>query len=131
MNAKDESLAIVAAFHTHLNAKQPEAILALATDDIRIGGSRGSGTGKDLLREWIDRANVMMTPQRILARDGIVVVEQRAEWRSPTTGAITGSQTLASVFRIENGKIAGLARYGAFGEAANKAGLDEDDEIHS
>jgi len=131
MSIKHEALAVVAAFHEHLNAKETDKILDLAAEDIRIGGPRGSGTGKDLLREWVGRANVTMIPQRILARDGVVVVEQRAEWRSPATGAITGSQTLASVFRIDGGKIIALARYSGFGEAANKAGLDEDDAVES
>jgi hypothetical protein len=131
MTTKDEALGIVAAFHEHLNAREPEKLLDLAADDIKIGGPRGSGTGKDLLYEWVGRANVTMTPLRTLVRDGVVVVEQRGEWKSAETGEITGSQTLASVFRIADGKIVGLARYGAFGEAANKAGLDKEDEVRT
>jgi hypothetical protein len=125
----DDALELVYAFHQLLNAKDPEALLALAAEDIKVGGPRGSGTGKDLLREWVGRANVTMTPKRMLARDGVVVVEQLAEWHDPKSGASTGSQILATTFRIEGGKLVGIARYSHFGEAANKAGLDEDDAV--
>ena len=56
MSTKEEALEIVTAFHEYLNARETAKLLDLATDDIRIGGSRGSGTGKDLLREWVDDA---------------------------------------------------------------------------
>ena len=129
MSSTEESLAIVASFHTLLNSRKPEELLDLATDDIKIGGPRGNGVGKDLLYEWVGRANVKMTPQRTLARDGVVVVEQLSEWHDATSGEVSSSQTVASIFRIANGKITGIARHSHFAEAANKAGLDEDDEI--
>jgi hypothetical protein len=128
MSSTEKSLAIVTSFHTLLNSRKPDELLDLAADDIRIGGPRGSGVGKDLLYEWVGRANVTMTPQRTLARDGVVVVEQLAEWHD-TNGDVSSSQTVASVFRIADGKITGIARHSHFAEAANKAGLDEDDEI--
>ena len=129
MTAKDDALALIHSFHQLLNARKPDELLELASDDIKIGGPRGSGTGKDLLFEWVGQANVTMTPQRIFARDDVVAVEQLGEWRDANTGEVTGSQTVASVFRIADGKIVGIARYGQFAEAANKAGLDEDDAI--
>lgn len=129
MSTIEASLALVRAFHDLLNRRKPDELLELAADDIKIGGPRGSGVGKELLFEWVGRANVTMTPQRTFARGGLVVVEQCAEWKDPKTGEVTGSQTVASVFRIANGKIVGIARHGHFAEAANKAGLDEDDEI--
>jgi hypothetical protein len=127
--SNEEALAIVESFHRLLNARDPDALLDLAADDIRIGGPRGSGTGKDLLYEWVGRASVTMTPQRMLARDGVVVVEQLAEWCDPKSGASTGRQTIATTFRIADGKLIGIARYSHFAEAANKAGLDDDDAV--
>ena len=126
-----EALSIVASFHQLLNARKPDALLELASDDIKIGGPRGSGVGKELLYEWVGRANVTMTPKRTFARDGVVVVEQLGEWVDAKTGEVTGTQTVASVFRIDGGKIVGIARHSHFAEAANKAGLDEDDEVFS
>lgn len=131
MGQKEEALAIVASFHELLNARKPDELLELASEDIKIGGPRGSGVGKDLLYEWVGRANVTMTPVRTFARDGVVVVEQLGEWLDAKTGKVTGSQTVASVFRVKGSKIVGIARHGHFAEAANKAGLDEDDEIFS
>ncbi|MEJ7839647.1 MAG: nuclear transport factor 2 family protein [Thermomicrobiales bacterium] len=127
----DQSLALVAAFHELLNARKPDELLELASEDIKIGGPRGSGVGKQLLNEWVGRASVTMHPQRTFARGGVVVVEQLADWHDATTGEVMSSQTVASVFRIADGKIVGIARHSHFAEAANKAGLDEDDEITS
>ena len=130
MAASEEALTLVAEFHRLWNAKEPAALLDLAIDDIRIGGSRGSGTGKHLLEEWVSRANMTLTPQRIFARDGVVAVEQLAEWRDGTTGDVTSSQTMATTFRVDQGKFVAIARFSHFAEAANKAGLDEDDAVN-
>lgn len=119
----------VQAFHDRLNARDVDGLLALATDDVRIGGPRGSGEGKQLLAEWVGRASITMEPQRWFRRDGTVIVEQRAIWHAPDGSEETGSQTVATVFGIAEGRITSIARYGDIGEAVTSAGLDETHEI--
>jgi len=124
-----DAISVVQAFHDNLNDRNVRDLLALAADNVRIGGPRGSGEGKHLLEEWVGRANITMTPVRWFRADETVVVEQQAVWRDPETGAETGSQVVASVFTVEDGRITGIARYGFLGEAVNSASMDESDEI--
>lgn len=127
--SSSDAVAVVQAFHDHLNDRNVTALLALATDDVRIGGPRGVGEGKYLLEEWVARANISMTPRRWFRRDDIVVVEQYAVWRDPQSGNETGSQVVASVFTVENGRLTGIARYGFLAEAVHSASMDESNEI--
>ena len=127
MTVKD--IEIVQAFHERLNARDVDGLLALAADDIRGGGPRGSGAGKHLLAEWVGRASITMHPQRWFYREGTVIVEQRAVWHAPDGSEETGSQTVATVFDLADGRIASIARYGNIGEAVTSADMDETDEI--
>ena len=120
---------IVQAFHDRLNARDVDGLLALAADEIQVGGPRGTGNGKHLVAEWVARANVTMQPQRWFHRGRTVIVEQRAVWHGPDGGGETGSQTVATVFALADGAIASIARYGNIGEAVTSADMDETDEI--
>jgi len=122
-------IGIVRAFHDVLNARDTAGVLALATDDVRIGGPRGTGEGKQLLSEWVARASITMEPQRWFHTEGMVVVEQIARWHDPDSGTETSSQRVATAFGIQDGLIASIARYGDIGEAVTSAGMDETHEI--
>ncbi|MEJ7900528.1 MAG: nuclear transport factor 2 family protein [Thermomicrobiales bacterium] len=124
-----DPIAVVQAFHDHLNDHNVTALLDLAANDVRVGGPRGSGEGKHLLEEWVGRASITMTPQRWFTNGQTVVVEQHATWHDPDTGAETGSQTVATAFTMEDGQIAGIARYGFLAEAVHAANMDEANEI--
>jgi len=126
--SNSDAVQVVAAFHRHLNAREVDALLGLAADDVRVGGPRGTGSGRALLAEWVGRASIILTPQRWFQAGENVVVEQRATWQDPN-GEETGSQTVATVFEIVDGRIAAIARYGFLGEAVTSAGMDESNEI--
>lgn len=119
---------IVVAFHKHLADRDADAVVALAHDDIEVGGPRGTGTGPDLLREWVGRANVTMTPTRWFAKDDVVIVEQDAVWRDKA-GEEMGRQDVTTTFRIRDGKIAGIYRHDNLAASITLAGLDASDEI--
>ncbi len=124
-----DPIGVVQAFHDHLNDRNVNALLALAANDVRVGGPRGSGEGKHLLEEWVGRASITMMPQRWFTAGNTVVVEQSATWHDPDSGAETGSQTVATVFTMQDGMIAGIARYGFLAEAVHSANMDETNEI--
>jgi ketosteroid isomerase-like protein len=124
-----DPVAVVQAFHDHLNDRKVEELLGLATDNVRVGGPRGAGEGRHLLEEWVGRASITMTPRRWFRAGDTVVVEQDATWHDPDTGAETGRQTVATVFTIEDGQIAAIARYGFLAEAVHGANMDETNEI--
>lgn len=116
---------IVLTFHEHFNAGERARVLAMATDDIAVGGMQG----KRFLEEWVGRATTTMTPRRWFQQGGTVVVEELVEWRSRTSGEVTDQVVWGIAFTIENGRITAMSRHGDIGEAVNKAGLDASHEV--
>lgn len=124
-----EAVRVVSAWHDALNRADIDRLTALSTDDVEVGGPRGSGSGSDLLREWVGRAGLGLDIRRVFCRGAAVVVEEDAEWRAADTGAVTGSQTAASVFRVRDGRVASVIRHPGLADALNAAGLGEADEV--
>ncbi len=115
---------IVQAWQDAANARDIDRLVALSTPDIEVGGPRGSGFGRELLREWIARAGLTMETLRVASRGNIVVAEQRGVWRAPESGEVTGDMAVASVFRVEAGRVARVVRYDTFDGALVAAGMD-------
>lgn len=116
-------------WHEALNDGDIERLVALSAPDVEMGGPRGTVHGAQILREWVDRANIRLEPRRVLHRARMVVVEQDAEWRSPDTGEVASRQTVASVFAVRDGLVASVVRYGDLADALRAADLDESDEV--
>jgi ketosteroid isomerase-like protein len=110
-------------WHAALNSGALERLLALSTDDVEVGGPRGVGRGSQLLREWFGRAGVRMTPRRVFARGDVVVVEEGAVWPGETV-----EQTVASAFRVRDGRVSSVVRYADVDAALAAAGIDESTE---
>lgn len=112
-------------WHEALNDGDIERLVALSHPKVEVGGPRGSGRGAQLLREWVDRANIRLESRRVFHRADTVVVEQEAEWRSPETGEPIGGQTVASVFVVRDGLVVSVLRYDDLAVALRVADLDE------
>jgi hypothetical protein len=120
---------VVGAWHEALNDGDTDRLVALSHPDVEVGGPRGTGNGTRLLREWVDRANVRLEPRRIFHRADAVVVKQVAEWRSPDTGQVTGSQPVVSFFAVRDGLVARVLRYDDLADAMSAANLGELHEV--
>lgn len=116
-------------WHEALNDGDIERLVALSDPEIEVGGPRGSGRGAQLLREWMDRANIRLEPRRVFYGTETVVVEQEAEWRDTGTGETFGKQTVASVFAVRDGLVTSVVRYDDLADALGMAGFDESDEV--
>ncbi len=121
-------IATIAAWHAALNAGDVERLVALSSDDVEVGGPRGSGCGADLLRDWAGRAGIQLEPRRTFWRAGTVVVEQRARWRSAEDGQMGEAQDVASLFRVRDGRVTAVVRYPDLAAALAAAGLEASDE---
>jgi ketosteroid isomerase-like protein len=121
---------IVEAWHEALNAGDVDRLVALSHPDVEVGGPRGTGRGAQLLREWVDRANVRLAPRRVFHQVDTVVVEQEAEWNSADTGPVTG-QAVTSVFVVRDDRIVRVGRYPDLADALRAVNLDESYEIRS
>ena len=119
---------LVRDWHEALNAGDADRLVALSHPDVEVGGPRGTGHGAQLLREWVARAGIHIEPRRIFHREETVVVEGEARWRDAKTGQTTGSQTVGSVFVVQDGRVSRLVRYPDLADALLAAGLNESDE---
>lgn len=117
---------VVQSWHQALNAGDVEALVALSTADVEVGGPRGASRGAAVLREWVARAGIRLEPGRVLQRGEVVVVEQSAEWREPGTDRIAGQQTLASLFVVRNGLVCRVTRYPDLATALREASDDSE-----
>src|SRR5436305_9617337 len=98
-------------WHHALNAGDVERLLALSSDDVEVGGPRGSGRGAQLLREWFGRAGIQMEPAQTFHRADVVVVEQRATWQPPGQETAAVPQSVSSVFVVKDGRVASVIRH--------------------
>ena len=119
----------VLAWHEALNAGDAERLAALAHPEVEIGGPRGSARGRQVLKDWVARANVSLEPLRSFQRGGTVVVEEAATWRDAQTGESVGTATVGTVFTLDGGLVAGIFRHDGLEYALRSAGLDASDEI--
>ena len=116
------ALEVVLAWHDALNAADTERVLALSTDDVEVGGPRGTGTGAGLLRDWIVRAGIRLEPRSWRGHDDTIVVEQSAKWRGED-GQLGEPQLVASVFRVRDGRVCSVIRYADLTTALEAEGL--------
>ena len=116
----------VIAWHEALNSDDVERLIALSHPNVEVGGPRGTARGTQVLREWVDRANINLEPGRILHEADTVVVEQEAEWVSAEPGS---RQIVASVFLVHDGLVTSVVRYPTLAEALHAADFDEAREI--
>ncbi len=124
-------LRVVEAWHEALNGGEVDRLVELSHPEVEVGGPRGTGRGAQLLREWVDRANIRLEPRRIFHHADTVVVEQWAQWRSADTGQVIGSQTVSSVFVVRDGRVTHVMRYSDLADALGATDLDESHEKKS
>src|SRR5437660_8499672 len=117
----------VLAWHSALNLADADWLLSLSTDDVEVGGPRGSGHGSDLLRDWLTHARLRLTVRRVFASAEVVVVDQSARWRA-ADGQLTEPQDVASVFRLRDGLVSSVIRYPDLATAMHAVGLEKADE---
>ena len=116
----------VIAWHEALNSGDVERLVELSHPDVEVGGPRGAGHGAQILREWVDRANIHLEPERIFHDGDAVVAEQVAQWISTQPSS---RQTVASVFLVHDGLVTSVVRLPGLAEALRAADLDESQEI--
>ena len=127
-NSVNDLLDVVRDWHGAVNRGDADKLVALSHEDIEIGGPRGTAAGSSALRDWVGRAGIQLQPGRWFAFPGNVVVEQFATWRT-SEGTITEPATIASSFRVEDGKVNKMVRFESLEAALAANGLTVQDEI--
>ena len=113
----------VLAWHDALNSGDADSLVQLTTDDVELGGPRGSSQGLAALRQWAQDAHVTLQPGRMFVHDGVVVVQERATWpdSEPTT--------VATAFRVVDGQVVSVFRHDSLEDAFAGTGLHEGNEV--
>lgn len=119
----------VRAWHSALNRGDVEQMVRLVTPDVGFGGPRSRGeaqpAGVDVLRAWVDRANIRLHPLDVYARQGVVVAHERAEWFEPNSKEVVNTQTVATVFTMADGLIRRIVRHETLDAALAEAQLTQ------
>ncbi|MGM7700425.1 DUF3224 domain-containing protein [Pseudalkalibacillus sp. Hm43] len=110
------------------NALEIEALLEITSPTIEISGPRGSGFGKGLLVDWLERTGLKLETLSIYGRKGVLVYEQHAKW-SGQEGRTAGEANAASVLKVKDGKVAFIARFDSLEKALKEAGIQESDKV--
>ena len=120
-------LEVVESWHAAVNARDYDQLCAITSRDVELVGSRGSGRGHEVLRQWLGRAGFSAEPLRwFCGRGGTVVVEQRGRWVIPETQT---ERVVASAFRVTGGRVVRYQRFDDLREALDGASLTADDEV--
>jgi hypothetical protein len=122
-------IAIAHAWQEAANEQQIDRLLALSDPAIELVGPRGIAQGHQVLRDWLGRAGLRLGTLRTFARDAVVVLEQRGDWRSPETGEPLGEAIVATIFKVAERRVTHLARHDSLDVALSSAGLSHADEV--
>lgn len=118
----------VQAWQDAANNQEIDRLLALSAPDIAIIGPRGRGSGHQLLRDWLARADLTLTTQRIFQRGDTVVLAQRGRWQSSATGGVASEADLASRFQVRDHHVIEFERYDDLASALAAANMSNADE---
>ena len=129
MSMEPGLMALIESFHEAVNTGDADRLALLATEDVEVGGPRGSGHGSQLLLEWVVRVDVRFHPLQTFARGAVAVVEQEAEWVTAMTGETRGRMVVATLFEVTGGLLSKVLRYDHLDEALAHAGLSSADSI--
>lgn len=108
MDTTERDIGVVLAWHDAINLGDAVAVRKLTTTDVRMSGPRSEGGegGQDVLVDWMNRSGIRLVARSHHLGNEAVVVEQDARWEGDPQ-----VHHVASVFRLEDGLIADIARY--------------------
>lgn len=130
MNEQEAKVELVRSFVALINRRNTDALVLLADEQIELVGPRGSGFGRQLLRDWMGRANLSLDTFDAFARGDAFVLSQHGVWHTPT-GEVTGEEDTFMHLRVggEPLRVMLFSRYTTLEEALAKSGLDKGDRI--
>lgn len=111
-------------WHRAVNERDFDAARSVSADGILLGGPRGETTGITLLLDWIGHSGIRLTPVSWHPVDEeTVVVEQDATWPGrPDAGSGSAPVRLATLFRVEDGRVTAVLRFDGLDAALAAAG---------
>jgi ketosteroid isomerase-like protein len=123
-----DPIQIVSEWHEAVNFGDAERLARLVSDDVEIGGPRGTDRGLEALVDWVERTGIQLEPTVWYQRGETVVVCQLATW--PGEGGTPGDpQPAASAFVVHDDRILSIVRYADQVAAFGATGLAATDRV--
>jgi ketosteroid isomerase-like protein len=126
-----QPLDVVRSYIAALNAGDVERMLELADEHIEFVTPRGSMTGHDALRGFMQRQSFgtayVVVPRAFYGRGDVIVMDALNEMRYVDSGELAESFEDGPVFTVRNGRVARLDIGGDLAAGLGATGLDEDD----
>lgn len=119
---------VVRSWHDALNQGNAEELIARVSPEVELTGPRGTTSGANQVEAWMTRAGMRLVPTQWFVRGDLVLVEEEAAWTQPD-GTFSEPAVIAIAFRVTDGRIAAITRYGSAGAALNATGLQPSDRI--
>ncbi len=118
-----EDGAVLRAWYEAVNAGDAEAAGRIATEDVRLGGPRGTAQGLDALRGWIAAAGIRLAPvARHAVGPGVVVAEEDATWLGRADAdPLSRPARVFSAYLLRDGKVAAALRHDSLSAAQGAA----------
>lgn len=115
-------IATVLAWHDALNEQDFDTLLALSSEDIEVGDTRGAAQGRLALLDWARSSGIKAEPGRMYVRNGVVVVEQQVT-------STAGDTTAAAAFRVVRDHVTSVFRHDDLASALAATDLSEKDFV--
>lgn len=123
-----DAITIVRAWHQAVNDGDIGQLASLVSDDVEVGGPRGSAHGRDVLIDWVGRSGIRMEPIDWYQRVETIVVSQQATW--PGEDGTSGEpRPVATAFVVRDDRIVSIIRHPDQAAAFAAAGLAESDRV--
>jgi len=122
-------LRIVREWQEAVNRRDLERLRTVSAAEIAIVGPRGVGHGFELLADWLGRAGLVLETTRSFVRGDAVVMEQQGVWSALENGERRGAATVASAFRVAEGRVIWYARHDTLAAALGAVALTAADEV--
>ncbi len=127
-------LEVVEAWNTAYNARDAEALVALAHEDVELVSPRGVDRGHDAVRESVRRqaygVGMHVDVHRRFHRGEHVVTAGAIELRFVDSGELAERFQAAAAFVVRDGRVARVEPHADLASALAAAGVDASDEVH-
>lgn len=124
-----EARETVQAWEEAVNTRNLPGVLHCSDPDVELIGPKGVAKGHGALADWLTQAGISLDTQRCFASGHAVVHAQLASWHDQQTGKVVSERPVSTYYRVQDGKVARVARYDRLQEALKQAGLSEADEL--
>ena len=116
---------LVRAFERAVNAGDVSAAVSLVTEDVEVGGPRGSAKGLEVFRDWVAGSGIELKTVRLFGRGDVAVAVQTARWHGDDA-----VHEVATEFGERDGRICRVVRHDdGVDRALAVAGLSMADEL--